>query len=444
MKKSIAVITIALTVLGSGAAAQISPCPDAIGVYFDLDASRFSTTYPGGFAPLDVYLILTHPTGDYIRSWECRINEANNFTLPGVWTVIGGTDTDGDPSDFVVTMDGCPVAASINVLASKRMYGAAPGAGSYAVYQLAGIPGSTSFPNGDPGYVHTPGINTPLQAAIGFVGNSEYPQAWVNASFESWIACQTANPNFGVNARAVLDGMLDYDNWAGAFSRAWDGFDGQYDLPEPPPSPDGFVSLAIPHPEWNASVGDDFKTDTRSLYDPVHYAKTWPLRLSSSSSGLATLSFQPDFGQSSGWGLTLIDDDEGQVIDLWDSLSLTVNVVSGEPRNFRLVVGLLTATGAPEIPSDRFALRAVPNPFNPRTEIVLTLPRAGRAEVRIHDVQGRLVKRLGAIDGVAGENRVTWLGADDRGRDVASGVYFATLRVDGAASGAVVRLSLVR
>ncbi len=303
MKKSIAVIKIALTVLGSGAAAQIGPCPDAIGVYFDLDANLFDTAYPGGFMPLDVYLILTNPTGDHIRSWECRINEVNNFTIPGVWTVIGGTDTDGDPLDFVVTMDGCPVAASINVLASKKMYGAAPGAGSCAYFGLAGIPGSTSFPNGDPGYVHTPGINTPLQAAIGFVGNSEYPQAWVNRSFESWIACQTTNLNFGVDVGVVLDGMSDYDNWAGAFSRAWDWFDDRYDLPEPPPSPDGFVSLAFPHPEWNASVGDDFKTDTRSLYDPVHYAKTWPLRLSSSSSGLATLSFQPDFGQSSGWGL---------------------------------------------------------------------------------------------------------------------------------------------
>ncbi|MBK9305428.1 MAG: hypothetical protein IPM94_16585 [bacterium] len=299
MKKSIAAITIALTALGSGAAAQISPCPDGIGVYFDLDASRFEVTYPGGFAPLDVYLILTHPTGDCIRSWECRINEANNFTLPGVWTIIGGTDTDSDPSDFAVTMDGCPVAASINVLASKRMYGAAPGAGSYARYALAGIPGSTSFPSGDPGYVHTPGINTPLQVAIGFMGDACCPQAWVNVSCESEIRCQTANPNFGVNARAVLDGMLDYDNGIGAYSRATDGYDGQYDLPEPPPSPDGFVSLAIPHPEWNASVGDDFKTDTRSLYDPVHYAKTWPLRLSSSNSGLATLSLA-GLGQSRG------------------------------------------------------------------------------------------------------------------------------------------------
>ncbi|MBK6899784.1 MAG: hypothetical protein IPH09_11110 [bacterium] len=96
------------------------------------------------------------------------------------------------------------------------------------------------------------------------------------------------------------------------------------------------------------------------------------------------------------------------------------------------------------VASDRFALRAVPNPFNPRTEIVLTLPRAGKAEVRIHDVQGPRGGSASTIDGVAGENRVTWLGTDERGRNVASGACFAALYVDGAASGAVVRLGLVR
>ncbi|MBK7702399.1 MAG: hypothetical protein IPI34_05620 [bacterium] len=430
-----------LTVLSSGAAAQISPCPDAIGVYFDLEATRFNTSYTGTFTPLHVYLILTHPTGDTIRSWECRIIEGNTFTVPGTWTVHGGTDLDGDPQDFVVEMSEFPATTSINLLASKTMYGMPT---STAVFQLAGIPGSTSFPNDEPGYVHTPGINTPLRVAIGMMVDACCPQASVNGSIESTVACQSADPNFSVNMRAVLDDMLDYDNWIGAYSRATDWFDGQYDLPEPPPSPDGYLSLAIPHPEWNATVGDDFKTDSRSLYDPVHYAKTWPLRLSSSNSGLATLSFQPDFGLSTGWGLTLIDDDEGQVIDLWNSLSLTVNVVADQPRNFRLIVGRLPATGAPAVPSDRFELRAVPNPFNPRTEIVLTLPRAGRAEVRIHDVQGRLVKRLESIDGLAGENRITWQGVDEQGREVASGTYFAALSLEGAATGAVVRLSLVR
>ena len=438
MKRSLVLLTIALTVFGSGVSAQISPCPDAIGVYFDMEASRFDIVYHGTFVPLHVYLILTHPTGDTIRSWECRIIEVNTFTAPGTWTVHGGTDLDADPLDFVVEMSEFPATTSINLLASKTMYGMPT---STACFQLTGIPGSTAFPDGMPGYVHTFGINTPLQVAIGIMGHACCPQASINFNIEALIGCYDAGQDFRVSVDAWLAGNSDLKNVAGAYYGARDGFESASDLPEPPAGP---LSLVFPHPEWHAPVGDDFMADYRSRYDPVLFAKAWPLRLLSSQDGLATLSFQPDFGQSSGWGLTLIDDDENRVIDLWNTPSPTVNVVSGQPRNFRLIVGRLPATGAPEIPPDRVTLRAVPNPFNPRTEIVLTLPRAGRAEVRIHDVLGRVVKRLGAFDGVAGDNRVTWLGTDERGRNVASGTYFAALYVDGAASGAVVRLSLVR
>lgn len=45
---------------------------------------------------------------------------------------------------------------------------------------------------------------------------------------------------------------------------------------------------------------------------------------------------------------------------------------------------------------------------------------------------------------MAGENRVLWMGTDDRGRDVSSGAYFTALYMDWVATGAVVRLSLVR
>ena len=41
----------------------------------------------------------------------------------------------------------------------------------------------------------------------------------------------------------------------------------------------------------------------------------------------------------------------------------------------------------------RLALSSpVPNPFNPRTEVELSLPRGGRAEVTIFDLAGRPVR----------------------------------------------------
>lgn len=68
-----------------------------------------------------------------------------------------------------------------------------------------------------------------------------------------------------------------------------------------------------------------------------------------------------------------------------------------------------------------------PNPFNPTTEIVFNMARAGRAALRIYDGQGKLIITL--LDGSVpqGENRVTWDGRDTSGKAMATGVYFYRL-----------------
>jgi flagellar hook assembly protein FlgD len=73
-----------------------------------------------------------------------------------------------------------------------------------------------------------------------------------------------------------------------------------------------------------------------------------------------------------------------------------------------------------------------PNPFNPRTTIRYRLSRAARVDLAIFDVAGRRVRVLESDrQRGAGLRTVTWNGRDDRGRVVASGVYFVRLRVDG-------------
>jgi hypothetical protein len=70
---------------------------------------------------------------------------------------------------------------------------------------------------------------------------------------------------------------------------------------------------------------------------------------------------------------------------------------------------------------------AAPNPFNPATTMRFNLPVAGHAELKLFDVQGRVVRTL--IDGhrAAGQNEVRWDGRDQSGRQVASGTYYARL-----------------
>ena len=79
-----------------------------------------------------------------------------------------------------------------------------------------------------------------------------------------------------------------------------------------------------------------------------------------------------------------------------------------------------------EVPStDRLVLNQnKPNPFNPTTSISFTLPTKSQVSLKVYDIAGREVRTL--VDGVleAGTNQVTWLGHDNRGNDVSSGVYF--------------------
>jgi choice-of-anchor B domain-containing protein len=87
-------------------------------------------------------------------------------------------------------------------------------------------------------------------------------------------------------------------------------------------------------------------------------------------------------------------------------------------------------------------LANVPNPFNPATRLRFELAASGRAELRIFDVRGRLVRTLEDRRLDAGPHVRRWDGLDNHGRPVASGVYMARL-VAPAYSGTQ-RLVLVR
>jgi hypothetical protein len=65
-----------------------------------------------------------------------------------------------------------------------------------------------------------------------------------------------------------------------------------------------------------------------------------------------------------------------------------------------------------------------PNPARGATTLSLSLPARSHAAVTVHDVRGRVVRRL--LDGVleAGVHQVTWDGRTDQGYPAASGVYF--------------------
>jgi hypothetical protein len=72
-----------------------------------------------------------------------------------------------------------------------------------------------------------------------------------------------------------------------------------------------------------------------------------------------------------------------------------------------------------------------PNPFNPDTKIAYSLPEAGRVEITVFDIRGRILNTL--LDGVqpAGSHEIRWNGTDSSGNAVPAGIYFYKMRVSG-------------
>ena len=80
------------------------------------------------------------------------------------------------------------------------------------------------------------------------------------------------------------------------------------------------------------------------------------------------------------------------------------------------------------------SLEAYPNPFQTATHFAFDVPASEDARVEIFDVSGHRVRVLPA-QASAASRTVTWNGTDDRGHELASGVYFARLLVRGSAAG---------
>ena len=115
-----------------------------------------------------------------------------------------------------------------------------------------------------------------------------------------------------------------------------------------------------------------------------------------------------------------------------------------QPIDDQFVVLLeTTAAEDPIVPAAGGFKGIYPNPFNPMAKISFAVARPNLVQLNLYDVRGIRVRSLVQDNLEAGEYNLTWDGRSDSGRELASGTYFARLRI-GADVMQVRKLQLVK
>ncbi|HUU26679.1 MAG TPA: FlgD immunoglobulin-like domain containing protein, partial [archaeon] len=113
-------------------------------------------------------------------------------------------------------------------------------------------------------------------------------------------------------------------------------------------------------------------------------------------------------------------------VEYLKSVMAQLDLRAGEKEAFQTILSSHGKTDKAGLP-EKFSLsRNVPNPFNPSTSIIYTVPEGPVVQVtlRIYSIRGQLVRTLVDKTCEAGSYNVFWDGTDGAGHHVSSGVYF--------------------
>lgn len=80
------------------------------------------------------------------------------------------------------------------------------------------------------------------------------------------------------------------------------------------------------------------------------------------------------------------------------------------------------------VPENYGLAQNMPNPFNPATTISYEVPEAGAVKLVVYNLLGQQVRTLVNDNIEAGYHTIAWDGADEFGRQVASGIYIYRMK----------------
>jgi len=240
------------------------------------------------------------------------------------------------------------------------------------------------------------------------------------------------NIDWKLNLRVRIKETADNYNFIGmsrTASSAWDNLD----QPEPPPSVGKFISLYFPHNSWQP-YPDIYTSDFRPEFADV---QVWDFTVETNvDAAMAEIYFM---------GIETVSPEfEIHVLDA--TLNISQNVRENPAFRFpiatvpykkqlKLIVGKSAYLeqnnlGINEIPDNYELFQNFPNPVNKTTVIRYGLPTAGKATLKVYNIQGKQVAVL--LDNVqkeAGYHVQVWNGLDKYGYEVPSGLYFYQIKI---------------
>ena len=104
----------------------------------------------------------------------------------------------------------------------------------------------------------------------------------------------------------------------------------------------------------------------------------------------------------------------GYDIDLWIGAVYSADIVNVD--NYKVL-----------FPDKLRIYNAYPNPFNPVTSLSYDLPYNSVVKITVHDMMGRVVKRLVNDSQTAGFKSVQWNATNDKNEPVSAGLYLYTI-----------------
>ena len=266
-------------------------------------------------------------------------------------------------------------------------------------------------------------------------GTMEFFPIWKPGLFSEVevIPEETADEeDFNWKAKIITKAGNRYDKTAtfGVHEFASDTWD-RFDYHEPPVIGD-YISMAFDNDSWTEN-GGSYSQDIRS----EGRTQTWNLVARSNIKGIVSLNLEDIHDIPSHQDVRLVDPVLGIVYNLRSEKAVTFTSQGTEnPYYFKLIVGAaddiqsqLDDMGM--VPNDFELFQNTPNPFNPVTNIRVSLVEDARITLKVYNLLGKEVNTLALNQSLSkGNHRFIWAGKDDNGYQLPSGVYLYRIEIN--------------